>query len=81
MPKITLVAISAREYPVAFDKNGTVLEELPLPVYQSFSELFEQDVSQDIDLKTCVEKRTSEGGTSAASVEAQIAYVKESLKG
>ena len=62
-------------------QNGTVLEELPLQVYQSFSELFEQDVYQDIDLKTCVEKRTSEGGTSAASVEAQIAYVKESLKG
>ena len=60
---------------------GIVLEELPLQVYQSFSELFEQDVYQDIDLKTCVEKRTSEGGTSAASVEAQIAYVKESLKG
>lgn len=62
-------------------QNGTVLEELPLQVYQSFSELFEQDLYQDIDLKTCVEKRTSEGGTSAASVEAQIAYVKESLKG
>ena len=33
----------------------------------------------EIDLKTCVEKRVSEGGTSVASVEAQIAYVNEVL--
>ncbi len=59
--------------------EGMVLENLPLESYREFSELFEEDLYQDIDLLTCVEKRISEGGTSAASVEAQIAYVKEHL--
>ena len=60
-------------------QNGTVLEELPLETYQTFSELFESDLYDAIDLYKCVEKRISQGGTSVASVEAQIAYVKESL--
>lgn len=59
--------------------DGCVLETLPLEVYRSYSELFAEDLYQDIDLLTCVEKRISEGGTSVASVEAQIAYVKEQL--
>ena len=59
--------------------EGKVLETLTLEEYKAFSDLFQQDLYQDIDLKTCVEKRISEGGTSAASVEAQIAYVKERL--
>ena len=42
-------------------------------------ELFDEDLYQDIDLLTCVEKRISLGGTSVPSVEAQIAYVKERL--
>ena len=60
-------------------QKGTVLEELPLEVYQEYSDLFDTDLYQDIDLVTCVEKRISEGGTSTASVKAQIAYVKEVL--
>ncbi len=59
--------------------DGCVLENLPLEVYQSYSDLFAEDLYQDIDLLTCVEKRVSEGGTSQASVDAQIAYVKERL--
>ena len=59
--------------------EGQVLETLPLAAYKEYSELFEEDLYQDIDLLTCVEKRISEGGTSVASVEAQIAYVKEHL--
>ena len=57
--------------------EGLVLETLPLSEYQKYSELFEEDLYKDIDLLTCVEKRISEGGTSVASVDAQIAYVKE----
>jgi len=60
-------------------QEGLVLETLPLSEYQKYSELFAEDLYQDIDLLTCVEKRISEGGTSVASVEAQIAYVKENL--
>ena len=59
--------------------DGQVLETLPLEVYQTFSPLFEEDLYQDIDLTTCVEKRVSQGGTSAASVKSQIAYVKERM--
>ena len=60
-------------------ENNAVLENLPLETYQSYSELFAEDLYQEISLKTCVEKRISEGGTSVASVKAQIAYVKECL--
>ena len=59
--------------------EGKVLETLTLEEYKAFSELFEADLYNDIDLLTCVEKRISEGGTSQASVDAQIAYVKEQL--
>ena len=58
-------------------QNNTVLEELPLEVYKAQSELFDEDLYQQIDLKTCVEKRISQGGTSTASVKAQIQYVRE----
>ena len=61
--------------------DGCVLETLPLETYRSYSELFEGDLYHDIDLTVCVEKRISEGGTSASSVDAQIAYVKEQLGG
>ena len=60
-------------------REGMVLETLPLSEYQKYSDLFTEDLYNDIDLLTCVEKRISEGGTSVSSVEAQIAYVKENL--
>ena len=59
--------------------EGKVLETLELEQYRTYSDLFEEDLYNDIDLLTCVEKRISEGGTSVASVEAQIAYAKERL--
>jgi len=60
-------------------KENTVLEALPLDVYKTYSELFDNDLYNEIDLMTCVEKRISEGGTSVTSVEAQIKYVREIL--
>ncbi len=60
-------------------QEGLVLETLPLEEYRKYSDLFAEDLYQDIDLLTCVQKRISEGGTSVLSVEAQIAYVKERL--
>ncbi|MCI6937483.1 MAG: argininosuccinate lyase [Clostridiales bacterium] len=59
--------------------EGCVLETLPLETYRQYSDLFGEDLYQDIDLLNCVQKRISEGGTSVQSVEAQIAYVKEQL--
>ena len=60
--------------------EGKVLETLTLEEYQAFSPLFEESLYQEIDLNTCVQKRISEGGTSLASVEAQIQFVKAFLK-
>ena len=59
---------------------NTVLEELPLECYKVHSDLFDNDLYEAIDLLTCVEKRISQGGTSVASVEKQITFVKESLQ-
>ena len=61
-------------------KTGAVLETLPLSSYQAYSDLFEQDLYEAIDLSTCVAKRISVGGPSKKSVGEQIAYVKEQLK-
>ena len=60
-------------------QNNTVLEALPLEIYKGYSDLFEEDLYQAIDLMTCVETRISVGGTSVKSVDDQISYVKEML--
>ncbi|MBQ9148111.1 MAG: argininosuccinate lyase [Oscillospiraceae bacterium] len=60
-------------------QNNTVLEALPLDTYKGYSDLFEEDLYQAIDLMTCVETRISVGGPSVANVENQIRYVKEML--
>ena len=59
--------------------NKTILEDLPLTKYREYSELFDEDVYNDIDLTTCVNKRISVGGTSVESVEMQLKFVKEKI--
>ena len=61
-------------------ESGEVLETLPLEKYRAYSELFDKDLYNEIDLSVCVEKRISKGGTSVKSVEEQIKYVKGMLK-
>ncbi len=60
--------------------SGKVLETLELSEYKKFSELFCEDLYSEIDLKNCVEKRISAGGTSVSSVESQISAVRNKLK-
>ena len=60
-------------------QTGCILEDLPLEEYQKFSDLFEADLYQEIDLLNCVQKRISKGGTCVASVEQQLQYVKSKL--
>ncbi len=60
-------------------ENKTILEDLPLEKYREYSELFDEDVYNDIDLTTCVNKRISVGGTSVESVEMQLKFVKENI--
>ena len=47
---------------------------------EKFSELFEQDVYEAVNLENCVNKRISVGGTCVKSVEAQIEFVKGKIK-
>ena len=58
----------------------TVLDSLSLEEYKAHSDVFENDLYNEISLETCVEKRISKGGTSIASVEAQIAWVRKELE-
>ncbi len=60
-------------------KAGTVLEELSVESYKKYSELFDTDVYEAIDLVQCVKRRTSEGGP--ARLREQIDYVNNILKG
>ncbi len=60
-------------------ENGQVLETLPLEIYREYSELFDESLYEAIDLHNCMERRISEGGTSVASVERQIASVRKEL--
>ena len=61
-------------------EKGCVLEELTLAQYKEISEMFENDLYNEISLETCVSKRISAGGTGTDSVRAQIKAVKEFLK-
>ena len=61
-------------------QEGCVLEDLKLETYKEFSELFAEDLYNEIDLLTCVEKRISQGGTCISSVEQQLQYVQEKLQ-
>ena len=78
MPFRTAYKISGQLVALCLQK-GTVLEELTLEEFRSFSELFDEDIYSQIDLTTCVEKRISQGGTSTASVRAQIGFAKQAL--
>ena len=79
LPFRSAYKISGQLVALCIEKN-TVLEDLPLGTYQEYSPLFSEDVYEDIDLATCVEKRISEGGTSVNSVKKQIQYVNNLLK-
>ncbi len=60
-------------------REKTVLEDLPLEVFKEYSDLFEEDIFDAINMETCVKTRISEGGTSVASVEKQIGIVRAKI--
>ena len=61
-------------------REGLTLETLPLQRYQEFSEIFDESVYDAVNLENCVERRTSFGGTSPASVLEQIKAVRGMLE-
>lgn len=60
-------------------EEGQVLESLPLEIYRQYSELFEEDLYDAIDLKKAVNSRRSQGGTSRQSVIEQTVWVREQI--
>ncbi|MBO5286623.1 MAG: argininosuccinate lyase [Clostridia bacterium] len=61
-------------------KSDITLEEMSIDLYKKHSDLFEEDLYEEISLEACVAKRISKGSTGYASVEEQISYVTEFLK-
>ena len=60
-------------------KAGITLDEVPLEEYKSYSDIFAEDLYDEISLETCIRKRISKGSTGYDSVEEQIRYVEEKL--
>ncbi len=61
-------------------KNKKTLDNMKIEEYKLFSDIFESDLYNEINMKTCVEKRISKGGTSVKSVENQIEFVLGQIK-
>ncbi len=57
-------------------REGKVLETVSMDEYKAISELFDEDLYEEISLETCVDKRNSAGGTGKASVLSQIEYIR-----
>ena len=78
VPFRTAYKISGTLVAYCIDKN-TVLENLTLSEFKEFSDVFEDDIFDAINLENCTFRRNSQGGTAVESVEAQIKSVKEKL--
>ena len=61
-------------------KKNTTLDEMSLDEYKAHSDIFEEDLYNEISLETCVAKRISKGSTGYESVKEQLLYVTEFLK-
>lgn len=61
--------------------RGFVLETLPLSEYRALCPAVGEDVYEAVDLKNCVNRRISYGGTSPRSVKIQISLVRQKTEG
>lgn len=61
-------------------ENNKSLEELSMPELKSFSPAFDDDIYDHIDIKACIKAKKSEGSTSYASVEKQLADIEAAEK-
>lgn len=65
---------------VAFsEKTNTPMDKMTIEDFQSIDKRFEKDILASFDYEKSVEMRSAAGGTSKASVLAQIAHLKEIL--
>ena len=61
-------------------ENNLVLEDVKLDKYREYSDLFDKDVYEYINLENCTFKRTSKGASSIDSVNEQIDYLKKIIE-
>ncbi len=61
-------------------KNNFDLETLPLNVYKEFSDLFESDVYDAVNIDRSVALRDSEGGPSPLNVKKEAIYIKSLIE-
>ena len=61
-------------------KTGEILDTLPLKDFRSVSGLFDADVYQALELRTCVGGRRVYGGPAPGAVRVQIDHIKDFLK-
>ncbi len=61
------------------DKRGCDLSDLSLDDFRAESELFEQDITEALDLESIVAARTTFGGTGHSSVKEQMEQAKDVL--
>ncbi|MDO5089402.1 MAG: hypothetical protein Q4D53_06410 [Leptotrichiaceae bacterium] len=58
---------------VSYCENKNLdIEEMTLEEFKKFSDIFENDIFNEITLESCVNKRNSYGGTSSENVRMQI---------
>jgi len=60
-------------------ENHGSIEELPLNILKKFSDKFEEDIYEKIDIKNCIEAKKSSGSTSQNSVAIMIENAKKRL--
>ena len=60
-------------------QTGRALEDLPLSELKQFSEVFEEDIYENIDIKTCIKAKKSYGSTSYESVLTQLSDIKAKM--
>ncbi len=62
---------------VSYCENKKIaIEDMTLSEFQSFSEIFKDDIQNEITIENCVNKRNSFGGTSIQNVKMQIKNAK-----
>ena len=54
-------------------EEGIALDDLPLDAYREESTAFEEDIYEEISMKTCVEKRVTKGAPGPEAMKLQIA--------
>nr|WP_308768075.1 argininosuccinate lyase [uncultured Anaerococcus sp.] len=71
--------ISARLVKYGIENNKS-LDEIELGIYKNESELFQEDIYDEIDIIKCVNERKSLGGPAKSEVERQIKFVQEKIR-